>query len=92
MPKVYFVTGHGEASLAGGGGTLADRGLRYLEEALKRENIEVADISLLSGAIPEDADVLAILGPTRPYTDVEIDAAARLPRRRRPAAGLPRSR
>ena len=27
VPRVYFVTGHGEASLEGGGGLLSDRGL-----------------------------------------------------------------
>ena len=42
VPKVYFVTGHGEASVAsGGGGVTAERGLAVLQEALKRENIEV---------------------------------------------------
>lgn len=73
VPRVYLVTGHGEASLSGGGGALADRGLRYLEEALKRENIEVEDVSLLGGTIPDDADVLAILGPTRPFTEAEVE-------------------
>jgi hypothetical protein len=75
VPKVYFVTGHGEASLAsGGGGTPADRSLAVLAEALKRENIETADTVLLSGTVPEDADVLAIVGPTRPYTEPELAA------------------
>jgi len=72
VPKVYFVTGHGEAALDTGGAS--DRSLRILEEALKRENMETADITLLSGDIPEDAAVLAIVGPTRAYTEVEIEA------------------
>jgi len=72
VPQVYFVTGHGEAALDPGGA--ADRSLRILEEALKRENMETADITLLSGDIPEDAAVLAIVGPTRAYTEVEIEA------------------
>ena len=75
VPKVYFSTGHGEASLASaGGGTPADRSLAVLAEALKRENIETADTVLLSGTVPEDADVLAIVGPTRPYTEAELAA------------------
>ena len=53
VPKVYFVTGHGEAALDSGG--VSDRSLRILEEALKRENMETADITLLSGEVPEDA-------------------------------------
>ncbi len=75
VPKVYFVTGHGEASVAtAGGGAQPDRSLAVLAEALKRENIEAADTVLLSGAAPEDADVIAVVGPTRPFTEPEIGA------------------
>ena len=75
VPKVYFVTGHGEASLASaGGGAQSDRSLAVLAEALKRENIEAADTVLLSGTVPEDADLLAIVGPTRPFTEPELAA------------------
>jgi ABC-type uncharacterized transport system involved in gliding motility auxiliary subunit len=72
VPKVYFVTGHGEASIAAGSGALSDRSLAVLGEALKRENIEAEDTALLGGSVPEDADVLAIVGPTRAFTDNEI--------------------
>jgi hypothetical protein len=72
VPKIYFVTGHGEAALESGAG--AERSLRILEESLKRENMETADTSLLSGEVPGDADVLAIIGPTRAYTEPEIEA------------------
>jgi len=76
VPKVYFVTGHGEASLAsaGGGAQSEDLSLLKLAEALKRDNIEAADTVLLSGTVPEDADVLAIVGPTRPFTEPELAA------------------
>lgn len=75
VPKVYFVTGHGEASLATvGGGAQSDRSLAVLAEALKRENIEAVDTVLLSGEVPSDADVLAIVGPTRPFTEPELAA------------------
>jgi ABC-type uncharacterized transport system involved in gliding motility auxiliary subunit len=73
VPKVYFVTGHGEAALDSVGGGNG-RGLRILEEALKRENMETADASLLSGQVPEDASVIAIIGPTTAFTEAEIDA------------------
>jgi ABC-type uncharacterized transport system involved in gliding motility auxiliary subunit len=76
VPKVYFVTGHGEASIAGGGGA-TDRSLAVLAETLKRENIEAEDTVLLSGEIPEDADVLAIIGPTKPFTETEIQTLVR---------------
>ncbi len=74
VPKVYFVTGHGEAALAGGGGGGADRSLSSLAEALKRENMETADTTLLSGEVPADADIVAIVGPTRAYTEAEVAA------------------
>ena len=75
VPKVYFVTGHGEASLAtAGGGAPSDRSLAVLAEALKRANIEAVDTVLLSGEVPSDADVLAIVGPTRPFTEPELAA------------------
>ena len=38
VPKVYFVTGHGEAGLESGAGS-ADRGLSVIGETLKRENM-----------------------------------------------------
>ncbi|MEJ2580252.1 MAG: GldG family protein [Acidobacteriota bacterium] len=71
VPKIYVVTGHGEASIGSGS---SGRSLQILEESLKRENMEIANTSLLSGEIPEDADVLAIVGPTAAFTEVEIDA------------------
>ena len=75
VPKIYLVTGHGESSLAAGsGGAVSDRSLAVLEESLKRENIEIEDTTLLGGSAPEDADVLAIIGPTRAFTEAEIQA------------------
>lgn len=76
VPKVYFVTGHGEASLDTGGGLLSDRGLGALDELLRRENIEVAGLELFGGEVPEDADVVAILGPTQAFTETELEALA----------------
>lgn len=73
VPKVYFVTGHGEPSLQAVGGR-SERGLSVLREALKRENMVAAETSLLSGHVPDDADVLAIVGPTRAFTEAEIGA------------------
>jgi ABC-type uncharacterized transport system involved in gliding motility auxiliary subunit len=73
VPKVYFVTGHGEASVSAGGGANDHRSLAAIQEALKRENVEVEDTTLLSGELPEDADVLAIVGPTAPFTEAEIE-------------------
>jgi ABC-type uncharacterized transport system involved in gliding motility auxiliary subunit len=69
VPKLYLVTGHGEA------GTDRSQGqqtVAVLEELLKRENMEVATTTLLSGEVPEDADILAIIGPTHAFTEDEL--------------------
>ncbi len=73
VPKVYFVMGHGEPALQAAA-SRSVRGLSILHESLKRENMEAVETSLLSGHIPDDADVLAIVGPTRAFTDAEINA------------------
>jgi len=73
-PVVYFVTGHGEASpTSPATGTLAERSLAALVEAMKRDTMETREVSLMSGEVPDDADVLAIVGPTRAFTEAEID-------------------
>ena len=73
VPKIYFVSGHGEPSLEPPLQP-TERAVGVLEEALKRENMESAEVSLLAGSVPSDADVLAIVGPTRAFTDMEIAA------------------
>jgi len=72
VPKIYFVTGHGEAAVHSSGEQ--QRSLSLLIEALKRENMETADCTLISGHVPEDASVLAIVGPVSALTPMEISA------------------
>lgn len=72
VPKVGFVTGHGEPQLEPGGRT--DPSLSKLVDSLKRENMDTKAISLLSGTVPADIDVLAIVGPTQAYTETEVAA------------------
>jgi len=75
VPKIYFVTGHGEATSAvQGDGVLSGRTLAFLFDKLKKDNMVAEETSLLSGEIPDDADVIAIVGPTRAYTEAEIAA------------------
>jgi hypothetical protein len=75
VPRVVFVTGHGEARLEPtGSGPLAGRSLSVLADALRRDNIEAVEASLLSGEMPADADVVVIAGPVTAYTEVEIAA------------------
>lgn len=74
VPTVYVVGGHGEPSLEATGDSMSERGLAVLTEALKRENVTTKPLELFAGSVPDDADVVAIIGPTRPYTEVEIAA------------------
>lgn len=73
VPKIYFAAGHGEPGLSPAMDQ-AERSLSQVKEALERENLDAEEISLLGGRIPEDADVLAVVGPTRALTEAEIDA------------------
>ncbi len=67
VPKVYFVTGHGEHSPDA---TDPD-GLSQFKEELTRDNLEVKTATLLAGSVPADCDLLVIAGPKAPYTEQE---------------------
>lgn len=63
--KVYFVTGHGEFSMAQEVASFA----AYLNnEALKIEALQLSSTT----AIPDDCNTLVILGPAADYLDVEV--------------------
>jgi ABC-type uncharacterized transport system involved in gliding motility auxiliary subunit len=70
VPKLYLVTGHGEATTEPR--SQGQQSIAVLEELLKRENMEVESTRLLTGEVPDDADILAIIGPTHAYTDDEL--------------------
>ena len=75
VPKIYFVTGHGEAPLEPAStGALAERSVTMLADALRRENMIAESVTLLAGEVPSDATVIVIAGPTTAYTDPEIAA------------------
>ena len=61
IPKVYTLTGHGETEL---NSTFAN--------AVEKENIEVASLSLLTeGSVPADADAVLICAPQRDISEDE---------------------
>lgn len=63
IPKVYTLTGHGEAEL---GSTV--------ETLIQRDNLEMESLSLLSlDAVPEDASVVVISAPTGDLSADEAD-------------------
>ena len=64
--KVYLVGGHGEPDIN-------SPDLKMFADALKRQNIESATLSLLNvTAIPEDTRSLIICGPKYDFSEVEV--------------------
>jgi len=68
QPKLYFTTGHGEAAID----SAQREGLSVLVERLKRLNYSVDQLVLATHeSVPKDCDVLAVVGPTKPFSDRE---------------------
>ena len=65
IPKLYYLTGHGESELSSD-----------FENAITRENIDVDELSLLTmESVPEDADAILIYAP---QTDISEDEKEKL--------------
>ena len=63
LPKVYFLTGHGESDIS-----------ESLLTSLEKSNYETEEISLLNiDEIPEDADLLIINSPSSDISDTEAE-------------------
>ncbi len=66
LPKIYFTTGHGEA-------TLNSTFLGYISN----ENIETETVNLITGescTVPDDCDLIFINMPQQDFTEAEADA------------------
>lgn len=68
--KVYFVKGHGERDIAGQDAQGMHEFVRQLEEASFK--VEALDL-IEKKQIPEDAKFIAIVGPSVPFLDGELD-------------------
>ena len=67
---LYFVTGHGERGLDG----FADSDISDAAKLLKRQNFRVEKLSLLDKEkVPDDCDVLGIVGARKQFLSQEID-------------------
>jgi ABC-type uncharacterized transport system involved in gliding motility auxiliary subunit len=74
VKKVYFLTGHNERPIEVEGEG-AETSLQLAATALANENYRVEELLLpTAGRVPEDADVVVIAGPTRPFLNKEHDA------------------
>lgn len=68
--KIYFVTGHGERELGDEG---TGRGLGALKKLLEGSRYIVESVNLVTTPkIPEDADVVAIVGPIQEFLESEV--------------------
>lgn len=64
----YFTEGHGEKDL----NSPEPDGFNQLKALLEKQNYEVKTVNLITtGKIPDDAAVLAILGPNKPFQPTE---------------------
>ncbi len=70
-PKLYALTGHGEADLNSPEGT---SGMSELKARLEAESYALAPwtINVLDPRIPPDCDVLLLLGPARDFQPAEV--------------------
>ena len=66
---IYFLTGHGEYPIDGGG----DQSFTQLKTTLESKNYTVLSLNLLATPnIPQDASVIVITGPVKPLDDSEV--------------------
>jgi hypothetical protein len=64
--KVYYLTGHGEVELEG-------EGMKVFNESLKRQNVQIAPLTLLNeNTIPEDARALVLNAPKYDLSELEL--------------------
>jgi len=69
--RLYALTGHGERSLE----EFGDFSLQQAADTLRRENFEIETLNLFaSGAVPDDADLVVIAGPTTQFRPQEVEA------------------
>ncbi|RYZ86730.1 MAG: hypothetical protein EOP04_13250, partial [Proteobacteria bacterium] len=70
---IYFTVNHGELTWAKGTSGGVDK-LGLMETALLKQNVSLRPIDNLYLGVPADAKVVAIMGPSTAFNDVEIDA------------------
>lgn len=67
--KIYFIKGHGERDIV----SEEDQGLKEFVKSLGEASFKVEDLNLIDKKeIPADAAVVAIVGPSVPYLESEI--------------------
>jgi hypothetical protein len=73
---IYFTRGHGEMSWLGDSNDNPTRSLRAIEAYLRSQNFSVRFLGINEGsttAVPDDASVVVIAGPTEPFLKEEVE-------------------
>jgi hypothetical protein len=74
---IYFSKGHGEASWSGESSRNPLKGIKTIQSYLRQQNYTIKQLGLAEGSakeIPQDASVVAIVGPSEPFQNAEVDA------------------
>jgi ABC-type uncharacterized transport system involved in gliding motility auxiliary subunit len=66
---IYFITGHGEPSPESSEKT----GFSQIKTYLQNINYQVKTLDNLAKAVPVDASAMVVAGPTKPYSQAEVD-------------------
>jgi len=75
--QAYITVGHGEMYWDKKGGALPARTIEGLKTELKRLNFKVSELGPAQGLaseVPEDADLVVVMGPTDPFMKEELAA------------------
>jgi hypothetical protein len=76
----YLTVGHGELNGATQQEKSQGRGAEILETLLRKQNYQVRPLGLSQGLgkdVPDDAEMVFVLGPTAPFAPEEIEALTR---------------
>lgn len=73
----YFTTGHGELGWDGGQQAAMDRQTTALKSRFKQLGFKVKTLGIAEGLaqkVPDDADLVLVLGPMKQFQQAEVDA------------------
>ena len=75
--RAYVTVGHGEMYWKKGPSTLPARTIEGMKAELKRLNFRVSELGAVQGLaseVPQDADLVVVMGPTEAFMDEELAA------------------
>lgn len=76
----YLTVGHGEMNGASNEDKAKGRSADILQEILRSQNYQIRNLGLGQGLgkeVPEDAELVVVLGPTEPFAGEELDSLRR---------------